>query len=109
MTAVEQLKRLHKELDLTDAADSEFDVEVALPEVFLLDAPLDVLHLLEQTFVKQAAVNEGLDHAPELLGYYAQFKAAATRPEPGEIEPCRGDNLAHEAPPIERPTKREKA
>jgi ubiquinone/menaquinone biosynthesis C-methylase UbiE len=47
--------------------------------------------------------------APELLGYYAQFKAAATRPEPGEIEPCRGDNLAHEAPPIERPTKREKA
>ena len=40
MTAVEQLKRLHKELDLTDAADSEFDVEVALPEVFLLDAPL---------------------------------------------------------------------
>ncbi|MBX7526908.1 class I SAM-dependent methyltransferase [Qipengyuania vesicularis] len=30
--------------------------------------------------------------APELLGYYAQFKAAANRPEPGEIKPCRSDN-----------------
>ncbi|MCP5396657.1 MAG: methyltransferase domain-containing protein [Sphingomonadaceae bacterium] len=28
--------------------------------------------------------------APELSGYYAQFKAAATRPEPGEIKPCKG-------------------
>ena len=28
--------------------------------------------------------------APELAGYYAQFKAAATRPQPDEIEPCRG-------------------
>ena len=28
--------------------------------------------------------------APELAGYYAQFKAAAKRPEPEEIEPCRG-------------------
>lgn len=28
--------------------------------------------------------------APELAGYYAQFEAAATRPEPSEIEPCRG-------------------
>ncbi len=28
--------------------------------------------------------------APELAGYYAQFKAAATRPEPSEIKPCRG-------------------
>lgn len=28
--------------------------------------------------------------APELAGYYAQFKAAATRPEPNEIKPCRG-------------------
>ena len=27
--------------------------------------------------------------APELAGYYAQFKAAAKRPEPGEIAPCR--------------------
>ncbi|MDG5747472.1 class I SAM-dependent methyltransferase [Qipengyuania sp. XHP0207] len=47
--------------------------------------------------------------APELLGYYAQFKAAATRPEPGEIEPCRGDSVAHDAPPTERTTKKEKA
>ncbi|MBX7493206.1 class I SAM-dependent methyltransferase [Qipengyuania sp. 1NDW9] len=30
--------------------------------------------------------------APELSGYYAQFKAAAKRPEPGEIKPCRSDN-----------------
>lgn len=28
--------------------------------------------------------------APELAGYYAQFKAAAIRPEPGDIVPCRG-------------------
>lgn len=27
--------------------------------------------------------------APELAGYYAQFKAAATRPEPQDIKPCR--------------------
>ena len=32
--------------------------------------------------------------APELAGYYAQFKAAATRPVPGEIKPCRGDRAA---------------
>ncbi|HBC14636.1 MAG TPA: SAM-dependent methyltransferase [Erythrobacter sp.] len=32
--------------------------------------------------------------APELAGYYAQFKAAATRPAPGEIERCRGDRAA---------------
>ncbi|WP_336986372.1 class I SAM-dependent methyltransferase [Altererythrobacter aquiaggeris] len=30
--------------------------------------------------------------SPELAGYYAQFKAAATRPEPEDIEPCRGKN-----------------
>ena len=34
--------------------------------------------------------------APELAGYYAQFKAAATRPAPGEIQPCRGDRAALE-------------
>ncbi|MXO67665.1 methyltransferase domain-containing protein [Altererythrobacter marinus] len=28
--------------------------------------------------------------APELAGYYAQFKRAAKRPEPEEIKPCRG-------------------
>jgi len=30
--------------------------------------------------------------APELAGYYAQFKAAATRPGPEDIKPCRGNN-----------------
>ncbi|MGB7374506.1 class I SAM-dependent methyltransferase [Pontixanthobacter sp.] len=29
--------------------------------------------------------------SPELAGYYAQFKAAATRPEPAQIRPCRGN------------------
>ncbi len=33
--------------------------------------------------------------APELAGYYAQFKRAATRPEPAAIKPCRHD-AAHE-------------
>lgn len=28
--------------------------------------------------------------APELAGYYAQFRRLATRPEPGEIKPCKG-------------------
>lgn len=28
-------------------------------------------------------------NAPELAGYYAQFTRAETRPEPGEIKPCR--------------------
>ena len=28
--------------------------------------------------------------APELAGYYAQFKASATRPEPADIKPCQG-------------------
>ncbi|MGB7407873.1 MAG: class I SAM-dependent methyltransferase [Pontixanthobacter sp.] len=32
--------------------------------------------------------------APELAGYYAQFKAAATRPEPEDIKPCRGSRSA---------------
>lgn len=46
--------------------------------------------------------------APELAGYYAQFKAAATRPAPGEIEPCRGDRAAL-GEGAKRPAKREKA
>ena len=32
--------------------------------------------------------------APELSGYYAQFKAAAKRPEPEEIKPCRSEGVA---------------
>jgi len=37
--------------------------------------------------------------APELSGYYAQFKAAATRPRAGDIEPCQGavNGAAHGA------------
>ncbi|QZD88174.1 class I SAM-dependent methyltransferase [Qipengyuania psychrotolerans] len=31
--------------------------------------------------------------APELSGYYAQFKAAANRPEPKDIKPCRTDEI----------------
>ena len=46
--------------------------------------------------------------APELAGYYAQFKAAATRPKPGEIEPCRGDRAAL-GEGAEIPGKKEKA
>lgn len=34
--------------------------------------------------------------APELSGYYAQFKAAAKRPEPDKIRPCRGSNVEQE-------------
>lgn len=46
--------------------------------------------------------------APELLGYYAQFKAAASRPEPGEIKPCRSEKAAGAVARELRPTKREK-
>ncbi len=35
--------------------------------------------------------------SPELAGYYAQFKAAATRPEPGSITPCRGSQSQAQA------------
>ena len=34
---------------------------------------------------------EAFRDAPELAGYYAQFRRAATRPEPGEIKPCKGE------------------
>lgn len=32
-----------------------------------------------------------LRNAPELAGYYAQFRRNATRPEPSAIAPCKGD------------------
>lgn len=32
--------------------------------------------------------------APELAGYYAQFKAAAKRPDPADIKPCQEDTVA---------------
>lgn len=35
--------------------------------------------------------------APELAGYYAQFKAADKRPAPSAIEPCRSDQLGGNA------------
>jgi len=41
---------------------------------------------------EMAAVGFRLDEfhrKPELAGYYAQFVAAQTRPEPGAIKPCR--------------------
>jgi len=47
--------------------------------------------------------------APELLGYYAQFKAAASRPEPGEIKPCRDGKAADGGTHKLRRGKREKA
>ncbi len=47
--------------------------------------------------------------APELSGYYAQFKAAARRPQPGEIKPCRGDKSAQGEEAQMRLTEREKA
>lgn len=34
---------------------------------------------------------ETFKDAPELVGYYAQFKRAAKRPEPAAIKPCRRD------------------
>ena len=46
--------------------------------------------------------------APQLAGYYAQFKAAATRPAPGEIERCRGDRAALRNG-ASRPATRQKA
>ncbi len=46
--------------------------------------------------------------APELSGYYAQFKAAANRPQPGEIEPCRSDVSAAGEARKTRGDKREK-
>ena len=47
--------------------------------------------------------------APELSGYYAQFKAAARRPEPGEIKPCRSEKSAQGNKVRTRLTEREKA
>ena len=46
--------------------------------------------------------------SPELSGYYAQFKAAARRPEPNEIKACRGDKAARDDGAQRRPGKREK-
>ncbi|KRA83486.1 class I SAM-dependent methyltransferase [Altererythrobacter sp. Root672] len=34
---------------------------------------------------------------PELAGYYARFEAVGPRPEPGEIQPCKGQGINGEA------------
>lgn len=45
--------------------------------------------LLSCEFERVGFKLESFKDAPELAGYYAQFKRAATRPEPAAIEPCR--------------------
>lgn len=45
--------------------------------------------LLSCEFERVGFTLETFKDAPELAGYYAQFKRAATRPEPEAIEPCR--------------------
>jgi ubiquinone/menaquinone biosynthesis C-methylase UbiE len=48
--------------------------------------------------------------APKLLGYYAQFKPAASRPKPEDIKPCRNDRTAAGEAQGSRPIgKKEKA
>ena len=46
--------------------------------------------LLSCEFVRSGYELVAFRDAPELSGYYAQFKAAATRPQPHEISPCHG-------------------
>lgn len=45
--------------------------------------------LLSCEFERVGFTLEAFKDAPELAGYYAQFKRAATRPEPQAIKPCR--------------------
>jgi ubiquinone/menaquinone biosynthesis C-methylase UbiE len=47
--------------------------------------------LLSCEFERVGFKLDAFKDAPELAGYYAQFKRAATRPEPGAIKPCRRD------------------
>lgn len=46
--------------------------------------------LLKCEFERVGFKLETFRDAPELAGYYAEFRRAATRPEPGEIKPCKG-------------------
>ena len=46
--------------------------------------------LLSCEFVRTGFELVAFKDAPEINGYYAQFKAGATRPEPREIRPCQG-------------------
>jgi ubiquinone/menaquinone biosynthesis C-methylase UbiE len=45
--------------------------------------------MLSCEFERVGFTLDAFKDAPELAGYYAQFKRAATRPEPAAIEPCR--------------------
>lgn len=45
--------------------------------------------LLKCEFERVGFELETFRDAPELAGYYAEFRRAATRPEPGEIKPCQ--------------------
>lgn len=47
--------------------------------------------LLKCEFERVGFELEMFRDAPELAGYYAQFRRAATRPEPEEITPCKGE------------------
>lgn len=46
--------------------------------------------LLKCEFERVGFELETFRDAPELAGYYAEFRRAATRPEPGTIAPCKG-------------------
>ncbi len=46
--------------------------------------------LLSCEFERVGFTLDAFKDAPELAGYYAQFKRAAKRPAPEDIEPCRG-------------------
>lgn len=50
--------------------------------------------LLSCEFERVGFKLDAFKDAPELAGYYAQFKRAATRPEPAAIKPCRRDTAA---------------
>ena len=50
--------------------------------------------LLSCEFERVGFKLDAFKDAPELAGYYAQFKRAATRPEPSEIKSCRRDTAA---------------
>lgn len=47
--------------------------------------------LLKCEFERVGFELETFRDAPELAGYYAEFRRAATRPEPGRIKPCKGE------------------
>lgn len=46
--------------------------------------------LLKCEFEQVGFELETFRDSPELAGYYAEFRRAATRPEPGDIKPCKG-------------------